>query len=149
LHAGDIVTIFSQRDINLPEDARSRYVVIEGEVERPGVYKLEQNDTLHSVLQRAGGLTPNAYVYGSQLLRESARIEQQNSLDQLVNTMEVQIRQSALAIVASVSGGDANGISQMEQGIIAQLRTVRATGRVALPLKPSDKKLTDYPNMLL
>jgi polysaccharide export outer membrane protein len=149
LQSGDIVTIFSQRDIGLPEDARSRYVVVEGEVERPGVYKLEDNETLHSVLQRAGGLTPNAYVYGSQLLRESARIEQQNSLDQLANTMEVQIRQSALAIVASVSGGDAQGISQMEQGIISQLRAVRATGRVALPVKPSDRRLTDFPNMLM
>src|SRR5437762_10054922 len=69
LQPGDIVTIFSQRDISLPQDERSRYVVIEGEVKRPGVYKLEVNETLHSVVQRAGGLTPKAYVYGSQLLR--------------------------------------------------------------------------------
>jgi protein involved in polysaccharide export with SLBB domain len=149
LQAGDIVTIFSQRDISLPEAERARYMVVEGEVSRPGVYKLEKDETLHSVLQRAGGLTPNAYVYGAELLRESARIEQQNSLDQLVHTMEVQIRQSALSIAASVSGGDAQGIAQLQQGIISQLRAVRATGRVALPVKPSDKKLTDFPNMVL
>jgi protein involved in polysaccharide export with SLBB domain len=149
LQAGDIVTIFSQRDISLPEAERARYMVVEGEVSRPGVYKLERDETLHSVLQRAGGLTPNAYVYGAELLRESARIEQQNSLDQLVHTMEVQIRQSALSIAASVSGGDAQGIAQLQQGIISQLRAVRATGRVALPVKPSDKKLTDFPNMVL
>ena len=149
LQAGDIVTIFSQRDISLPEAERSRYMVVEGEVSRPGVYKLEKDETLHSVLKRAGGLTPNAYVYGAELLRESARIEQQNSLDQLVHTMEVQIRQSALSIAASVSGGDAQGIAQLQQGIISQLRAVRATGRVALPVKPSDKKLTDFPNMVL
>ncbi len=149
LQPGDIITIFSQRDISLPEDERARYIVIEGEVERPGVYKLENNETLHSVLQRAGGLTPNAYIYGSQLLRESARIEQQNSLDQLVNTMEVQVRQSALSIAASVSGGDAQGLAQLQEGIISQLRAVRATGRVALPVKPSDKSLGDFPNMLL
>jgi protein involved in polysaccharide export with SLBB domain len=149
LQAGDIVTIFSQRDISLPEDERARYVVIEGEVARPGVYKLEKDETLHSVLQRAGGLTTNAYVYGSQLLRESARIEQQNSLDQLVNTMEVQVRQSALSIAASVSGGDAQGLAQLQEGIVSQLRSVRATGRVALPVKPSDKNLADFPNMLL
>lgn len=147
LEPGDIVTIFSQRDISLPEDERSRYVVIEGEVARPGVYKLEKNETLHSVLQRAGGLTPNAYVYGSQLLRESARIEQQNSLDQLVNTMEVQARQSALSIAASVSGGDAQGLAQLQEGILGQLRNTRASGRVALPVKPNDKKLTDFPDI--
>lgn len=149
LQPGDIITIFSQRDISLPEDERSRYVVVEGEVKRPGVYKLEKNETLHSVLQRAGGLTPNAYVYGSQLLRESARIEQQNSLDQLVSTMEVQVRQAALAVAASANGGDAQGLAQLQQGIITQLRTVKATGRVALPVKPADKSVTDFPNMLM
>ncbi len=149
LEPGDIVTIFSQRDISLPEDERSRYVVVEGEVARPGVYKLEKNETLHSVLERAGGLTPNAYMYGSQLLRESARAEQQNSLDQLVNTMEVQARQSTLSIAASVSGGDAQGLAQLQEGILGQLRSVRASGRVALPVKPNDKKLTDFPDMLM
>jgi len=149
LEPGDIVTIFSQRDINLPEDERSRYVVVEGEVARPGVYKLEKNETLHSVLQRAGGLTANAYVYGSQLLRESARVEQQNSLDQLVSTMEVQARQSALSIAASASGGDAQGLAQLQEGILGQLRGVRASGRVALPVKPNDKALTDFPDMAM
>jgi protein involved in polysaccharide export with SLBB domain len=149
LQAGDIVTIFSQKDISLPQGERSRYVVIEGEVRRPGVYKLEVNETLHSVLERAGGLTPNAYLYGSQLLRESARIEQQNSLDQLVRTMEVQVRQSTLSIAASSTGGDAQGLAQLQEGIVAQLRAVRASGRVALPVKPNDKKLTDFPNMLM
>ncbi len=149
LQPGDIVTIFSQRDISLPQDERSRYVVLEGEVKRPGVYKLEVNETLHSVLQRAGGLTPNAYVYGSQLLRESARIEQQNSLDQLVHTMEVQVRQSALSIAATAASGDAQALAQLQEGIVSQLRAVRASGRVALPVKPSDKKLTQLPDMLM
>jgi protein involved in polysaccharide export with SLBB domain len=149
LEAGDIVTIFSQQDISLPEDERSRYMVVEGEVARPGVYKLEKNETLYSVLQRAGGLTPNAYIYGSELLRESARLQQQTSLDQLVTTMEVQVRQSALAVAASATGGDAQALAQLQEGIISQLRTARATGRVALPVKPSDKKLTDFPNMLM
>jgi protein involved in polysaccharide export with SLBB domain len=149
LQPGDIVTIFSQRDISQPQDDRARYVVVEGEVKRPGVYKLEVNETMQSVLQRAGGLTPNAYVYGSQLMRESARIEQQNSLDQLVNTMEVQVRQSALSIAASAGGGDAQGLAQLQEGIVSQLRAVKASGRVALPVKPSDKKITDLPDMVM
>jgi protein involved in polysaccharide export with SLBB domain len=149
LQPGDIVTIFSQRDISLPQDERSRYMVVEGEVKRPGVYKVEVNETLHSVLQRAGGLTANAYVYGSQLLRESARIQQQNSLDQLVRSMEVQVRQSTLSIAASSAGGEAQQLAQLQEGIIEQLRSIRATGRVSLPVRPSDKQITDFPNMLL
>jgi protein involved in polysaccharide export with SLBB domain len=152
LQAGDIVTIFSQRDISVPETERSEYVIVEGEVVRPGVYKLASNETLHSVLERAGGLTPNAYVYGSQLTRESARVQQQKSLDELASAMEAQIRRSAMSMASSAQAADAQQIAQLQaaqEGIIAQLRATRASGRVALPVKPKDKNLTDFPDMVL
>lgn len=149
LQPGDIVTIFSQRDISVPQSERSRYVVLEGEVQRPGIYKLDPDETLHAALQRAGGLTSNAYIYGSQLLRESARVEQQNSLDELANNMEVQVRQAALSVATSATSGDAQALSQLQQGIISQLRLTRATGRVALPVKPTDRRIADFPNILL
>jgi hypothetical protein len=81
------------------------------------------------------------------VLRESVRIEQQNSLDQLVRTMEVQVRESALSIAATATGGDAEGLAQLQEGIVAQLRAVRASGRVALPVKPNDTRLMDFANM--
>ena len=149
LQPGDIITIFSQRDITVPQTERSQYVIVEGEVRRPGVYKLETNETLRSVLQRAGGLTPNAYVYGSQLTRESARVDQQKSLDQLANTMEVQIRQSAVSVAASASPGELPQLLAAQQAIIDQLRSTRASGRVALPVKPKDNSLTDFPDMVM
>ena len=152
LQPGDIVTIFSQRDISVPQTERSQYVIVEGEVVRPGVYKLATNETLHSVLERAGGLTPNAYVYGSQLTRESARVEQQKSLDELVRNMEVQVRQSAMSMASAGQSADAQQLAQLQaaqEGIIAQLRAARASGRIALPVRPKDKSLTDFPNMVL
>ena len=147
LQAGDIVTIFSQRDISVPQVNRSQYVIVEGEVMRPGIYKLETNEKLHSVLQRAGGLTPDAYIYGSQLTRESARIEEQKSLDELVRTMEVQIRQSAVSVAASTQSGGLPQMLAAQEAIIGQLHNARASGRVALPIKPRDKSLNDFPNM--
>ena len=149
LQPGDIVTIFSQRDISVPQANRSQYVIIEGEVMRPGVYKLEANETLRSVLQRAGGLTPNAYVYGAQLTRESARVAQQKSMDELARTLEVQIRQSAVSVAASATPGDLQQMQAAQEAIIAQLRNTRASGRVALPVKPKDKSVTDLPDMVL
>jgi protein involved in polysaccharide export with SLBB domain len=146
---GDIVTIFSQRDISVPQADRSQYVIVEGEVMRPGIYKLETDETMRSVLRRAGGLTPNAYVYGSMLTRESARIDQQRSLDELANTMEVQIRQSAVMVAASSNPGDLAQMQAAQEAIIARLRTTRASGRVALPVKPKDKNLDDFPNMVM
>ena len=149
LQSGDIVTIFSQQDVSVPQTERSQYVIIEGEVRRPGVYKLEANETLRSILQRAGGLTPDAYVYGSQLTRESARVDQQKSLDELARTMEVQIRQSAVSVAASSQSGDMPQMLAAQEAIIRQLRNTRASGRVALPLKPSDKDVSDFPDMVL
>jgi len=152
LQPGDIVTIFSQRDISVPQTERSQYVIVEGEVVRSGVYKLERNERLHSVLERAGGLTPNAYVYGSQLIRESARVQQQKSMDELASTMEVQVRQSAMAAASTAQSADAQQLAQLQaaqEGIIAQLRAARASGRVALTVKPKDKNLTDFPDMVL
>ena len=149
LQPGDIITIFSQKDISVPQADRSQYVIIEGEVVRPGVYKLETNETLRSVLQRAGGLTPDAYVYGSLLTRESARIDQQKSLDELANTMEVQIRQQAVSAAASANPGDLPQVLAAQEAIITQLRTTRASGRVALDVKPKDKDINDFPNMLM
>ena len=149
LQPGDIVTIFSQRDISVPQTERSQYVIVEGEVVRPGVYKLETNETLHSVLERAGGLTPNAYVYGSQFTRESARVDQQKSLDELANSMEVQIRQSAVTVAASTNPGDLPQMLAAQEAIITQLKSARASGRVALPVKPRDKSVTDFPDMVM
>jgi protein involved in polysaccharide export with SLBB domain len=146
LQAGDIVTIFSQKDISVPTTERSQYVVIEGEVMRPGVYKLETNERLQSVLERAGGVTPNAYIYGSQLTRESARLEQQKSLDELAHSMEVQVRQSTISIAAAGST-DVAQLQAAQEGVLTQLRSARASGRVALPVAPSSKSLSDFPDI--
>jgi protein involved in polysaccharide export with SLBB domain len=149
LQPGDIVTIFSQQDISVPQFDRSQYVIVEGEVMRPGVYKLETNETVRSVLQRAGGLTPDAYVYGAQLTRESARVDQQKSLDELARAMEVQIRQSAVSVAASTNPGDLPQMLAAQEAIIGQLHSTRASGRVALPVKPKDKSVDDFPDMVM
>ena len=149
LEPGDIVTIFSQRDISVPQVDRSQYVIVEGEVMRPGVYKLEMGETLRSVLQRAGGLSPDAYVYGAQLTRESARVKEQKSLDELANAMDVQVRQTAVTVAASTSPGELPQLLAAQQGILAQLHDSRATGRVSLPVRPSAHSITDFPNIIM
>ena len=100
-------------------------------------------------MQRAGGLTPDAYVYGSLLTRESARIDQQKSLDELANTMEVQIRQSAVSVAASTNPGDLTQILAAQEASSTQLRNTRASGRVALHVRPKDKDLNDFPDMVM
>jgi protein involved in polysaccharide export with SLBB domain len=149
LEPGDIVTIFSQKEINVPQQDQSQYVIIEGEVMRPGVYKLEKNETLRSILKRAGGLSPNAYIYGTQFTRESARVDQQKSLDELARMMEVQIRQTAMQVAASANPGDMPQMMAAQEAIVEHLRSARASGRVALAVRPKDKDISDFPDLVM
>ncbi len=151
LAPGDIVTVFSQHDIVAPEQEQTRYVKVEGEVEHPGIYQLEEGQTLRDVLESAGGLTARAYPYGARLTRESARVEQQKGLDEMVRTAEAEVRAST---VSSVSAGtqDANGITARQtaqQSFLASLRAVKASGRIVLAMKPDASSIEDFPPIAL
>jgi polysaccharide export outer membrane protein len=150
LEPGDIVTVFSEQDIVAPEEAQTRYVKVEGEVDHPGVYELTDRQTLKGLLQSAGGLTSRAYPYGARLTRESARIEQQRGLDEMVHTAEAGLRASKVSAVSS--GSDASTVAAGEtaqQSLLASLRSIRATGRVVLAMSPDASRVTDFPDMAL
>ena len=150
LESGDIVTIFSQTDITVPQIMRARYVSVEGEVMRPGVYKVELGETLSHVVQRAGGATPQAFLYGTQLMRESSRKQQQESLDELARSLEVEIRQASVEASTRANPDDAQTLvarQAAQEALIAQLRSVRVTGRVVLNLKPEENSIDAYPKI--
>jgi polysaccharide export outer membrane protein len=151
LRAGDIVTIFSQRDISVPIKRQTMLVRVEGEVRIPGIYKIQQGDTLREILERAGGLTENAYLYGTQFTRETARLEQQAALDRITMEMEAQIEQKSITNTRS-SPENALAISAQsasQQALLRQLRAAKANGRVVLQLKPNDNSLAAVPSVVL
>lgn len=150
LQPGDILTIFSEDDIVDPQQAQTRYVKVEGEVEHPGVYEVGEGETLKDVLDLAGGLTAKAYPYGTRLTRESARIEQQKGLDEMVRTAEAEIRASTVTAVATSSdSGSVAARQNAQQTLLASLRSVQASGRVVLAMRPEAASTTDYPAMAL
>ncbi len=53
-----------------PEFAFQKTITLNGEVRYPGTYTLtEKNETLKSIIERAGGLTSEAFLKGAQLYR--------------------------------------------------------------------------------
>ena len=80
LSPGDTITVFSRNDFRGPLEQRTRFVKIEGEVVRPGMYTVQAGDTLRTLFEKAGGVTPLGYLYGTQLFRESVRQQQQRPL---------------------------------------------------------------------
>ncbi len=138
LKSGDIVTIFSQKDVSVPQSKRTQFIKIQGEVHAPGIYLIQPGDTLRSVVERAGGLTESAYLYGSQLTRVSVREQQQRSLDEFASLLSVQMRltSAALANGNPDRAGDLGARSTAQEQIISSLRDARPVGRVVLEMRP-------------
>ena len=88
LKAGDVVTIYSQKDIRGPTSKQTRLVSLEGEVNAPGVYQLQPGETLRMLLTRAGGFTAQAYVYGLEFSREETRQRQRDNLVAAIARLE-------------------------------------------------------------
>lgn len=149
LQSGDVVTVFSQRDVSVPQYRRTRFIKIEGEVHAPGIYDIGQSDNLQTLVARAGGLTPNAYLFGSVLTRVSVQKEQQKSLDDFVNLLSVQMQQTTAAQAAGnpelAAGIQARGASQEQ--LLSSLRSLRAPGRVVLQFQPTDADLDRIPQL--
>lgn len=55
------------------ETLKERYITLKGEVKYPGKYMAREGETLSDVIARAGGYTPNAFLHGAILTRESAK----------------------------------------------------------------------------
>jgi protein involved in polysaccharide export with SLBB domain len=70
---GDQVTIFSTADLRVPSTQQTRFVRLEGEFAASGVYSVLPGETLRQLLKRAGGLTPDAYLYASEFTRLSTK----------------------------------------------------------------------------
>jgi len=157
LQAGDVVTILSQSDLRLPQERQSRLVRVEGEVAAPGVYQTTPGETLPQLIKRIGGLTPQAYVYGTELSRESIKTRQQENLDKLIRRMEAQSQAQQGSLVANRNtAGTADqttAILQLQQtqlkSQIERLKTMKSNGRMALELDPHSQSLAALPALPL
>ncbi len=144
LQAGDIVTVFSAQDIRVPLEKRRIMVRIEGEVASPGIYQARPDETLPELIQKAGGLTRNAYLYGSAFFREEVRKSQIDNQARLLRRLEAESA-TALATLSQSTGAssDANlmqarvaAAQQAQRQAIERVRSLRPEGRIALGLEP-------------
>jgi protein involved in polysaccharide export with SLBB domain len=153
LQAGDVVTIFSQADIRVPLEEQTKFVKLEGEIASAGTYSVKKGENLRQLIQRAGGLTSNAYLFGSEFNRESTRVLQQNRLDEYVNSMAIDLQREATGRVSSAATpADAAAVAGVVEGqkdMIARLRLIRATGRIVIEIPSNAKDLNNIPEISL
>lgn len=156
LLAGDVVTILNHNDVRLSQAKRSRLVRVEGEVAAPGVYESLPGETLPQLIRRIGGLTQQAYVFGTEFTREEVRRQQQDNLDRLVSRLESNLQNQSADAAAKLGGERATqavALAQMQRQAQEQqlnrLRTLRSNGRVALELSPREASLAALPSVPL
>jgi protein involved in polysaccharide export with SLBB domain len=118
------------------------------------VYTVQPGETFRQLVERAGGLTPNAYLYGSEYTRESTRVMQQARLDEYMQRLSMQIQRSNMAMAASsVSSAQdlASGAAAQsnERDILASLRQIRATGRIVLRFTPDSSGTNSLPDITM
>lgn len=154
LMPGDVVTVYSQKDIRVPVSRQTRLVSLEGEISQPGVYQLRPGDTLHTLVARAGGFTPQAYLYGLEFSRESTRKQQSENLAAAIARLETLTSVQTARDAANRRDGDsaASTIAVSNASTEAQLsrlRRVQPNGRIALELTIDVDTLAELPDLPL
>jgi protein involved in polysaccharide export with SLBB domain len=152
LQPGDVVTVFSQADINIPVAEQTKLVRLEGEFLHAGVYSVQPGETLRHLVERAGGLTTNAYLYASEFTRASTRAVQQARIDEYVQSLSLSIERSVVGLASSPTTqglAESSAAQGGEQNLLSSLRQIRATGRVVLPLQSISSGVDSLPNIAL
>jgi protein involved in polysaccharide export with SLBB domain len=113
-------------------DRNGETITIVGQVRYPGTFDVTRGERLSSVLARAGGLTDEAYPFGTVFTRQSAAIQESDG-----NQRTARLLQDNIATVASLPATIVNssGLSYVEQ-LVQELRTMPALGRISVTADP-------------
>jgi protein involved in polysaccharide export with SLBB domain len=116
----------------------AKHVIIEGKVNSPGKYFISDNESLSSLIKRAGGYKENAYEFGGAIFRETAsNSEKQFAQLTYFNTVNFVISNLAQP------GMKVNG--EVGKLLAEELRSRVTAGRVVTEFNLA--KLANNPNL--
>lgn len=141
LRHGDVLRIFSVADISQPNQDAGKKIRVEGEVLRPGDYVLPAGSSLRDALSAAGGLTGNAFLFGTEFNRESVRMAQQESYERSLLDLETEFRKSLNGPKMDERPEDKNMRGLAQNKLIERLRAVKPSGRVVMQFTSNDNQL--------
>ena len=123
LQSRDILTIRT-----LPYWQETRWVTVKGEVRFPGTYSIQRGETMEDVLERAGGLTHDAFPFGAIFLRDSVKEKEKEQVRKLADELRREIAAKALT-------KDGGSISyEQAQLMLNQLENIEVIGRLSIDL---------------
>jgi protein involved in polysaccharide export with SLBB domain len=133
LRDGDVLTIREAPGWN--DIAAS--ATVRGEVQHAGSYGIRPGERLSSLLERAGGFSPEAYPYGAVLMRREVREIEMKSHVALVQRIKAeQVNLKALPETdADQRNAKLTAIAQTET-TLTQLESTAPVGRVIVHIQP-------------
>jgi protein involved in polysaccharide export with SLBB domain len=148
LRSGDVLRAFNAVTLATSHQRQNKRVRVEGEVLRPGDFVLPAESTIADALRAAGGLTPGAFVFGTDFTRESVRRSQQENYDRALRNLETEISlaTSTQRITSADEAAAQTGRNAATARLLERLRAIQPTGRVVLQLPPDASEL---PNLVL
>lgn len=113
-------------------DRNGETVTIAGQVRYPGTFDITRGERLSSLLARAGGLTDEAYPFGTVFTRTSAAIQEADG-----NQRTARLLEDNIATVSTLPATLVNpGGLQYVENIAQALRTAPALGRISVTADP-------------
>jgi protein involved in polysaccharide export with SLBB domain len=158
LEPGDVITVFSNKDIQIPTARRQAFVRIEGEVNSPGIYTVGPSDNLQTLIDKAGGTTAEAYLFAISIFREDVKKNQARNMEKLLRKMESESTASISQIVQSSAGSADFGALQnkiqslqtTQKQSLERFRSLKPEGRISLSLpQRADISKSDVPPIRL
>ena len=145
---GDVLRAFSAVEAVLPSQQQSKRIKVEGEVLRPAEYVLPAGSSIRDAIRAAGGYTSAAFLYATELTRESVQRTQQENYDRALRDLETDLaRVSSTQRVSSAEEASAQaGKASASTRLVDRLRALRPSGRILLQLSPD---ATDLPDLAL
>lgn len=117
---------------SIPEFAQARTIELDGEVRYPGQYTIRNGETLRDVIERAGGLTDNAFPEGAIFTREKLRQLEAQRL------REAEERLQGDLVGVQLEGDDFGGQNaertQQVQDLLEEVQDSRPVGRMVINL---------------
>jgi polysaccharide export outer membrane protein len=136
----------------IPEWGEKVQVTLAGEVRFPGTYAALKGERLSSLVARAGGFTPDAYLKAAQFSRVSTQKSQQEAIDKLIEELEIEVAQKSQDVGGALDKEDIEAnreVLRARQSLIAQLKKAKAKGRVVIRLADVDKLKESAADILL
>jgi protein involved in polysaccharide export with SLBB domain len=115
-------------------------IYLGGEVRFPGTYPLHEDETLASVLRRAGGFTHVAFPEGAVFIREELKKREADQIQMLSKRLQSDLTALSLEAASSSAATSSSGGTSASQALVigqqllAQLRDTQPVGRLVIDL---------------